>query len=57
MKQAKKLTRRQKEIVYSQGYNVDEWMVRRETGFHLFLVHKETGRRVTIDNYIRRARR
>lgn len=57
MKQPKKLTRTQKEIVHSQGYNVDEWMVRRETEFHLFLVHKDTGRRITIDNYIRRARR
>lgn len=57
MNQPKKLTRTQKEIVHSQGYNVDEWMVRRETSFHLFLVHKQTGRRVTVDNYIRRARR
>ena len=57
MKQPKKLTRTQKEIVHSQGYNVDEWMVRRETEFHVCLVHKDAGRRVTIDKCIRRARR
>ena len=57
MKQPHKLTRTQQEINNSQGYNPDEWTVRRETEFHLFLVHKDTGRRVTIDNYIRRARR
>ena len=57
MRRPKKLTTTQEEIDEAQGYNVDEWMVRRETEFHLFLVHKDTGRRVTIDNYIRRARR
>lgn len=55
MKQPKKLTRMQKEIVHSHGYNVDEWMVRRETEFHLYLIHKNTGKRLTVDNYIRRA--
>ena len=55
MKQTKKLTRTQKEIVHSHGYNVDEWMVRRETEFHLYLIHKNTGKRLTVDNYIRRA--
>lgn len=54
MKQAKKLTRRQKEIVYSQGLNVDEWALRKESSSYLFLIHKATGQRRTVDNFIHR---
>ena len=53
MKQPKKLTRNQKEVVHSHGYNVDEWMLRKETEFKLYLVHKSTGKRITVDNFIR----
>lgn len=54
MKQPKKLTRTQKEIVHSHGYNVDKWMLRKETPFKLYLVHKENGKRLTVDNFKRR---
>ena len=52
MKQPKKPTRNQKEIIRSNGLNEKDWMVVRESDFYINLVHKKTGQRKRIDNYL-----
>lgn len=54
MKQPKKLTRTQKEILSSQDMRADEYMLEKESEFYLYLVHKTTGKRVKADNFFRR---
>ena len=54
MKQPKKLTRTQKEILSSQDMRPDEYMLEKESEFYLYLVHKTTGKRVKADNFFRR---
>lgn len=54
MKQAKKLTRRQKIILSSHCLNPEHWALVEETDFHLKLINKLTGTRKTIDKFIRR---
>ena len=56
MKQAKKPTRNQKEIIASHDLVVNEWMVINATEFYLYLIHKKTGKKKTIDNFKRRKR-
>lgn len=56
MKQAKKPTRTQKEIIASHDLVVNEWMVINATEFYLYLIHKTTGKKKTIDNFKRRKR-
>lgn len=51
MKQPKKLTREQKQIVSNTGFVPDNWMLEQETEFYLKIVHKTTGTRRTIDRY------
>lgn len=54
MKQGKRLTRNQKEVISSHGYNATEWMLHKESEFYLYLVHKTDGRRLTVDKFKRR---
>lgn len=54
MKQAKKLTRKQKIIVSSHCLNAEHWALIEETDFHLKLINKLTGKKKTIDKFIRR---
>lgn len=55
MKQGKRLTRTQKEVISSHGYNANEWMLVKETEFYLYLVHKDnSNKRLTVDNFKRR---
>ena len=56
MKRPSKPTRNQKEIIASHDLIVDEWMVVNATEFYLFLIHKTTGRKKTIDIFTRRKR-
>lgn len=56
MKQPKKLTRNQKEIVLSHGKNPDKWMLVEETEFYLKLIHKDTQRIERVDNFKRRGK-
>ena len=56
MKQPSKPTRAQKEIIASHDLVVHEWMVINATEFYLYLIHKTTGRKKTIDNLKRRKR-
>ena len=55
MKRGKRLTRNQKEIVNSHGYNPTEWMLVADTEFYLYLVHKDNNnKRLIVDNFKRR---
>ena len=56
MKRSKKPTRAQKEVISSHDLVVSEWMVINATEFYLYLIHKTTGRKKTIDNFKRRKR-
>ena len=57
MKQPKKLTRNQKEIVQSHGLIPDNWMLQQETEFYLHLVNKKTQSKKTIDKFMRGKKR
>lgn len=54
MKQAKKLTRDQKEIVRSQGLNENEWMFVKSSEFYMTIINKENGKTKIIDNFRRK---
>lgn len=55
MKRGRRLTRSEKEVVSSHGYNATEWLLVKETEFYLYLVHKENNKkRLTVDNFKRR---
>lgn len=55
MKRGRRLTKNEKEVVSSHGYNANEWMLHKATDFYLYLVHKEnSNRRLTVDNFKRR---
>lgn len=54
MKQPKKPTRTQKEVIRSHYLNEKEYMVLRESDFYLTLIHKATGKTKIIDNFIRK---
>lgn len=54
MKQPKKLTRAQKEIVSSHGLNADEWALVEETDFYYKLINKTSGVRKSIDKFRRK---
>lgn len=51
MKQPKRLTRDQKVILSAQGLVADNYMVEKETGLYLVVVHKSTGKSRRIDKY------
>ena len=57
MKQAKRLTRTQKECVSAHYLNANDWALVEETEFYLKIIHKETGKRKNIDKFRRRTRR
>lgn len=55
MKRGRRLTRNEKEVVSSHGYNANEWMIVKASECYLYLVHKEnSNRRIIIDNFKRR---
>ncbi|MGP7817735.1 DUF6906 family protein [Niallia sp. 01092] len=43
MKQGKKPTRRQKMVIESAGLNVENWLVFKNDGDYISLVHRGTG--------------
>lgn len=57
MKQGKRLTRDQKEVVASHGLNPKEYSYIGETEFYLKLVNKTTGVPKMIDKFKRRNKR
>lgn len=56
MKQPRKPTRNEKEVMSSHDLVVNEWMVIKATEFYLYLIHKQTGKKKTIDNFKRRSK-
>ena len=52
IKRPMKPTRRQKEVIESQGYNSKKYFVEMESDFYLYLKDRENGKRVKIDNYL-----
>ena len=54
MKQPKKLTRTQKEVVANHGLKPDEWSLVEETEFYYKLVNKETGIVKSVDKFRRK---
>lgn len=56
MKQAKKPTRSQKEVISSHGLIANQWGVAEETDLYLKLVNKENGQKKTIDKFKRKGR-
>lgn len=57
MKQAKRLTRRQKECLSAHHLNADNWMLIEETDFYLKIINKQTGTRKSVDKFRRKVRR
>ena len=53
MKQPKKLTREQKEIVSSHGLPAKDYMLVEEMEFYLKLIHKDTEKIKMIDKFKR----
>ena len=51
MKQPKKLTLKQKQIIRNKGMNPKEWMVRKQEEGVLVLIHKETNKTKVISMY------
>ncbi len=51
MKQPKKLTREQKQIVFAHRLNPNNWMLAEETEFYLKLINKENGRKRAVDKF------
>lgn len=56
MKQPKKLTRNQKEIVSGHMLNPEEWMFVEELEYYIRIVNKRTGATKLIDKF-RKAKR
>lgn len=57
MKQPKKLTRDQKQIVSNHCLNPQKWMLVRESEFYLTIIHKETKTKRTIDKFAKGVRK
>ncbi len=57
MKQPKRLTRQQKQIVTANGLNAGNWMLAEETDFYLKLINKETGKKRAVDKFWKGGRR
>lgn len=53
MKNPKKLTRAQKEVLSSQGFFPEHWLLCEELEFHLKLIHKGTGKIKFTDKFRR----
>lgn len=54
MKQAKKPTRYQKEIIRSNDLNEKNYAIVKESEFYLTIMNKITGKVMRIDNFIKR---
>lgn len=54
MKQAKKLTRQQKECLSAHGLVANNWMLVEETEFYLKIINKQTGTRKSVDKFRRK---
>lgn len=57
MKNPKRLTRTQKEIVSSHGLKADEWALVEETEFYYKLIHKTTKKTKITDKFMRGIKR
>ena len=57
MKQAKRLTREQKECASAHYLKADEWALIEETDFYYKLINKKTGQKKSIDKFRRQKRR
>lgn len=57
MKNPKRLTRTQKEIVSSHGLKADEWALVEETEFYYKLIHKTTKKTKITDKFMRGTKR
>ena len=55
MKQPKKLTREQKQIVSNHCLNPVNWMLVKETDFYLKIIHKESSNIRNIDKFAKGA--
>jgi hypothetical protein len=56
MKQPKKPTRNQKEIISNNFLNWKEWNVVDESDFRLIVIHKATGKTKRLDKFAKRKR-
>lgn len=56
MKQPKKLTRQQKEIVSGHSLNVGEWMFVEELEYYIRIINKRTGAAKLVDKFRRSIR-
>lgn len=54
MKNPRKLTRTQKEIVSAYGLNARNWALVEETEFYLKIINKESGKARTVDKFRRK---
>lgn len=54
MKNPKRLTREQKEIVSSHGLNARNWALVEETEFYLKIINKESGKTRMVDKFRRK---
>lgn len=54
MKQGKRLTRNQKEIVSNNGLKADDWMFVKETDSYLTVINKHDGKQKMLDKYKKR---
>ena len=57
MKQGKRLTRNQKEIVSNNGLKADDWMFVKETDSYLTVINKHDGKQKILDKYKKRKQR
>lgn len=57
MKQAKRLSRWQKECLTAHHLDASKWMLMEETDFYLKVIHKETGARKSLDKFRREKRK
>lgn len=53
MKQPKKLTRQLKEAVATYGFNTDNWMLLKDGGSYVAIIHKASGKTRIIDKFSR----
>lgn len=53
MKQPKKLTRDQKEVLTANGYSWKKWSLVEETEFYIKVINRETGKRLRLDKFFK----
>ncbi|MGO4890327.1 DUF6906 family protein [Anaerobacillus sp. MEB173] len=51
LKSGKRLNKKQKVLVQENGLNPSEWLVTKNLSDKLYLVHRETGKEKSVDNY------